>query len=113
MILIDGYNLMHGAGLMKSQFGPGGLEKARRALLGVLAGSLGEDACRITVVFDARSAEHSNCSNAEQTSVHGIRVEFAADQDGADARIEHLIRVESSPKRMTVVSSDARIRSAA
>lgn len=113
-ILIDGYNLMHAAGLMKLRFGPGGLEKARRALLGLLAGSLGEDAGHTTVVFDAAP---SGLARDEQTagSVRGIAVAFASgeDQQSADALIEQLIRLDSTPKQLTVVSSDARIRVAA
>jgi hypothetical protein len=113
MILIDGYNLMHAAGLMKSRFGPGGLERARRALIGVLAGSLGDEAVHTTVVFDARTGQPEDRSQSESPLAHGIRVEFASISDGADARIEQLIRLESVPKRLTVVSSDRRIRSAA
>ena len=111
--LIDGYNLMHAAGLMKPRFGPGGLEKARRALVGVLAGSLGDDASHTTVVFDARSGPSGERSETEIPATHSIRVEFASGEDGADARIEQLIHLQSVPKRLTVVSSDARLRTAA
>ena len=111
--LIDGYNLMHAAGLMKARFGPGGLEKARRALTGVLAGSLGDEAIHTTIVFDARPVPSDAQSQAESPEMHGIHVEFASGEEGADARIEQLIHRESTPKRLTVVSSDARIRAAA
>jgi hypothetical protein len=110
--LIDGYNLMHAAGLMKTRFGPGGLEKARRAIVGVLAGSLGDAARHTIIVFDARVPPAD--TGHEQTSpTHGIQVEFASGDDGADARIERLIAIESTPKQLTVVSSDRRIRTAA
>jgi hypothetical protein len=113
-ILIDGYNLMHAAGLMKPRFGPGGLEKARRALLGILAASLGKDAERTTVVFDARPPSHSVGEPGQSLgSAHGIVVRFAAGEESADALIEKLIRTDSSPKQLMVVSSDARIRRAA
>jgi predicted RNA-binding protein with PIN domain len=111
--LIDGYNLMHAAGLMKLRFGPGGLEKARRALLGVLAGSLAQEATQATVVFDARTVSTNRHEAESSTSSQGIRVEFAASAETADERIEKLIRIESAPKQLTVVSSDAQIRTAA
>ena len=113
-ILIDGYNLMHAAGLMQPRFGPGGLEKARRALIGMLGGALGDEAARTTVVFDARVRPESARKESEQSpAAQGIRVEFATDEEDADARIEKLIRLDSAPKQLTVVSSDARLRTAA
>src|SRR5262249_42511713 len=54
--LIDGYNLIHGIGLLPPRVGPGGLEKARRALLGLLKGSFGDGASAVTVVVDASRA---------------------------------------------------------
>ncbi len=110
-ILIDGYNLMHAADLMKDRFGPGGLEKARRALLGMLAGSLGDEAARTTVVFDA--SQPRECDDAATAIFHGIRIEFAAGEDKADAWIEQQIRREPAPKQLVVVSTDHRIRAAA
>ena len=52
-LLIDGYNLLHAAGLARRRYGPGGLEKARGSLLGFLAASLGNETSQTTVVFDA------------------------------------------------------------
>ena len=53
-LLIDGYNLIHAAGLVGQGRGPGGLERSRLALLNFLAQSLAAaDLARTTVVFDA------------------------------------------------------------
>jgi hypothetical protein len=112
-ILIDGYNLMHASGLMPARLGPGGLEKARRTLLGLLAGSLGQSARTATVVFDAQARSDQVTDEQAVAAAHGIRVEFASGEGGADACIELLIRQDSAPKQLTVVSSDSRLRRAA
>ncbi|MFN9041279.1 MAG: NYN domain-containing protein, partial [Planctomyces sp.] len=53
-LLIDGYNLLHAAGLGRRRFSRGGLELARTKLLQKLAAELSDDVCRDTVVvFDA------------------------------------------------------------
>jgi predicted RNA-binding protein with PIN domain len=111
--LIDGYNLMHAAGLMRPRFGPGGLEKARRALIGVLAASLGEEVKHCTVVFDAHVRPGGHDLEASPPPTHGIEVLFAPPGEDADSVIERLIRSESTPKLLTVVSGDGRLRAAA
>jgi predicted RNA-binding protein with PIN domain len=61
------------------------------------------------VVFDARSAP----PGAPREDAHGgVRVLFAQGQT-ADDLIEDLIRDEASPRLLTVVSDDNRIRQAA
>ena len=47
------------------------------------------------------------------TSQQGLTVRYATHHEDADALIVELIRCESSPRRLTVVSSDRVIRSAA
>jgi len=37
--LIDGFNLLHGIGVLRARVGPQGLEKARLRLLGLLYGA--------------------------------------------------------------------------
>ena len=113
--LIDGYNLMHAAGLMKPRFGPGGLKKARGSLLGLLAGSLDGQAARTTVVFDACRTALIDRNELPSLTAHGIQVRFATSEDleSADSLIEELIRRDPTTKHLTVVSSDTRIRKAA
>ncbi len=56
-LLIDGYNLMHAAGILGRGSGPGSLQRSRLALLNFLAESLDpREVPRTTVVFDAHDA---------------------------------------------------------
>ncbi|HEX5443133.1 MAG TPA: NYN domain-containing protein, partial [Pirellulales bacterium] len=110
-LLIDGYNLIYAAGMIGRGIGPGGLERSRRALLDFVAESLDEhERQRVTVVFDAHGAPHG----LPHTLVHrGITVRFAAGYADADELIEELIRADSAPRRLTVVSGDHRLQRAA
>jgi uncharacterized protein len=110
-LLIDGYNLLNVAGILARGVGPGGLERARLALLNFLAESLEpEEVTHTTVVFDAREAPPGL---PRTTAHHGLTVRFAAKDEDADTLIEELIRRDSAPRRLTVVSSDHRIQRAA
>ena len=110
--LIDGYNLMFAGGLLGQKFGPEGFRKARHRFLNDLASTSDPvEAHLTTVVFDANDAPgHVPSLDARHK---GITVLFAVDHDSADERIEDLIARHSSPKTLTVVSSDHRIQRAA
>jgi predicted RNA-binding protein with PIN domain len=110
-ILIDGYNLMHAAGLMPRRLGPGTLGRRRRTLINLLANRLSpEHVASTTVVFDARNAP----SDAEPATVEkGITIRYAVEQAEADDLIEDLIRHDSAPRALVVVSGDRRIQRAA
>jgi predicted RNA-binding protein with PIN domain len=109
--LIDGYNLMFALGLMGKRFSPDGFRKARTRFLNDLAAAIGAVAAhQTTVVFDARFSP----GHLPHESTHkGLSVLFAVEDEGADARIERLIAAHSTPRTLTVVSSDQRIRQAA
>ncbi len=110
-LIIDGYNLLHASGILGRGVGPGGLERSRNALLNFLAESLEDrDASNTIVVFDARDAP----PGLPRTTRHrGIQVRFADQGGDADALIEKLIRADSAPRKLTVVSSDHRLHRAA
>jgi len=110
-IIIDAYNLIGSAGIITSGVGPGGLERARLALLNFLAESLDAgEVAKTTVVFDAKDAP----AGLPRTVNHrGLVVRFAARYPDADSLIEELIGEESAPRSLTVVSSDHRIQRAA
>ncbi|HZU38431.1 MAG TPA: NYN domain-containing protein [Gemmataceae bacterium] len=108
--LIDGYNLLHALGLLRSRVGPHGLEKARLRLLGYLSGAYGPAATAVTVVFDAHDAPPGI---EQQHDYQGVHVRFAVDVPEADDLIEQLIRHDAAPRQLTVVSDDHRVQKAA
>jgi len=108
--LIDGYNLLYAVGLMDEGSGRS-LESCRSALLGFLADAMPwEDRSRTTVVFDAKQ---SPPGAPRRLSHRGITVRFSVGYESADAMIEQLIRKDTSPKKLVVVSSDHQIQRAA
>jgi predicted RNA-binding protein with PIN domain len=110
-LLIDGYNVLHTAGILEGGTGPGSLERARLALLNFLAESLTpREIAHTTVVFDAKDAPWGLPSKMEH---RGLTVLFAAKYPDADCLLEELISRHSAPRRLTVVSSDHRIQRAA
>ena len=110
-ILIDGYNLLHVAGILGRSMGRGSLERARLALLNRLSNLLDpNDRKETVVVFDAKDAPR----HLPTELVHkDITVRFARDFEEADDLLEYLIRTHSSPRRLMVVSSDHRVQRAA
>ena len=108
--LIDGYNLLHAMGALQGRVGPQGLEKARRALLGLMLGAFGRGASNVTVVFDSANSPRDL---ADEQDYHGIQVRFAVHQEQADDLIESLIQHSSAPRQLAVVSDDHRLQQAA
>jgi uncharacterized protein len=109
--LIDGYNVMYAGGRLGPNLARQAFRRARRRFLDELAETIGpEAALHTTIVFDARV--HPGDFETE-SAYRGISVLFALGDENADARIEALIAAHSSPKALTVVSSDNRIKLAA
>jgi uncharacterized protein len=109
--LIDGYNVMYAGGRLGPKLSREGFRRARRRFLDELAAALGPSvASETTVVLDA--SRHPG-DFAPVSTYHGLTVLFALGDENADARIEALISEHSSPKSLTVVSSDNRIKLAA
>ena len=110
-ILIDGYNLLNAVGITGRGVGLGSLERSRLALLNFLAESLASDEIpNTTVVFDAANPPPGLPRVVDH---RGLTVRFASQYDEADTLIEELIRAETVPRRLTVVSSDHRLQRAA
>lgn len=110
-LLIDGYNLLNAVGIVGRGVGPGGLERSRLALLNFLVESLAaEEIPRTVVVFDARGAPPGLPGTMDH---RGLTVRFAKGYEDADSLIEELIRSDSTPRKLVVVSSDHRLQRAA
>lgn len=105
--LIDGYNLLHAMGRLQTRTG---LEKARLRLLDRLQGAFGNESGNVTVVFDAA---HPPPGATEVHDYRGIQVRFAVYQEQADDLIELIIKRDSTPRQLTVVSDDHRLQKAA
>jgi uncharacterized protein len=109
--LIDGYNVMHAGGRLGPKLGREGFRRSRRRFLNELAAVLPpEEVEQTIVVFDA-SVPPGDFKIEDR--YRGMQVVFAVGDENADARIERLIAENSTPKALTVVSSDRRIRQAA
>jgi predicted RNA-binding protein with PIN domain len=110
-LLIDGYNLLNAVGITGRGAAASSLERSRRALLNFLAESLDpRDVSTTIVVFDSHAAPPGL---PRIVNHRGLTVHFASQYDDADALLEELIRADSAPRRLTVVSSDHRIQRAA
>ena len=110
-LIIDGYNLMHAAGLARRHYAAGDLERCRNRLVQSIADNLSADALRqTTVVFDAFTSE----SNANRQQAFGdLLIVFAPKGQDADGVIEEMLLKHSVPRRVMVVSSDHRLHRAA
>lgn len=110
-ILIDGYNLMHAAGILGGGAGQGGLHQSRLALLNFIAETVPQaEIPQTTVVFDASRTPRGL---PQRLTHRGLTVIFATAYPHADDLIEELIRADHAPRRLTVVSSDHRLQRAA
>lgn len=109
--LIDGYNLMHAAGMARNKYGPGDLERCRTRFLNYLAVQLNStERERTTVVFDAIDAPRDVARHFE---LDAIQIVFADPEGDADTLIEEFIASHSAPRQLVVVSSDHRLQRAA
>jgi predicted RNA-binding protein with PIN domain len=111
ILLIDGYNLLHAAGLGKLDYKPGELLYCRTSLLRLLLNKLSIAEIRTTtVIFDARDPPPDRPS---EIHVSGLRVRFANPGGDADVMIRHWLAVHPTPRRVTLISSDKELQRAA
>ena len=110
-LVIDGYNLLHAAGLARRHYGPGDLERSRLNLLRLIADQMSDQQRRrTTFVFDARDPP----PDASGMGTHAeMLVLYALHDEEADDMIERIIAAHSAPRNLVVVSSDHRLHKAA
>ncbi|HEV8336076.1 MAG TPA: NYN domain-containing protein [Candidatus Polarisedimenticolia bacterium] len=100
-ILIDGYNLLHKDGVLKSQ-AERSLEAAREQLIAAV-GAYRRGDVEIVVVFDGRANEGRT---GKGTSPAGVEVRFSRFPQTADQMILDMIVKEKRRSAVTVVTSD-------
>ena len=107
MILVDTYNVLHVAGVLPPDLaGMEAPDLARALARGRYASS------RITLVCDGVRPGAGHIGPAA-TRIGDIRILYTGAGRTADDEIESLIQRSTAPARMTVVSTDRRIRRAA
>ena len=110
-LIIDGYNLMHAAGMARSRYGPGDLQRCRSWFLNFVIGRLHpQERDRTTIVFDATGVPPDL---PRQTVYQGVQILFNREGSDADTLIEELIADHSAPRKIRLVSSDHRLQKAA
>lgn len=110
-LLIDGYNLLHAAGMARARYGPGDLQRCRERLLRFLFAKLAPaELERVTVVFDARDPPPDRPS---RQTFRGLTVQFANPGGDADVLIQEWLDAHSAPRHVTLVSSDKVLKRAA
>jgi uncharacterized protein len=110
-LLIDGYNLLHAAGMGQQDYARGDLQRCRERLLRYLAEKLSPaEIERTLVIFDARDPPPDRPS---EQLFRKLKVRFANPGGDADVVIQQWLDDHSAPKRVTLVSSDHVLQKAA
>jgi len=110
-VLIDGYNLLHAAGLAKKKYAAGELERRRARLIARLKDLMDPaQLARTTIVFDARI---NPPPHRPDPPAGPVTVLFPPRHQEADDLVEELLSKHSAPQQVLVVSSDHRLHKAA
>ena len=110
-LLIDGYNLLHAAGLAQTSYRPNELRRQREKLLRLIARQLTPaELARATVIFDARDPA---IDRPHRTRIAGLAVVFARPEGDADLVISRWLDQHPAPRHVTLVSGDRVLQRAA
>lgn len=102
--LIDGYNLLRGVQKLDAYADLTDVQLCR-----YLADFLRAVRDRGTIVFDGIGPPDKR----ELMGIRGLEIRFSGDRSDADSYIEWKIEENTAPRRLVVVSSDRRLRTAA
>lgn len=109
--IIDGYNLLHAAGLVRGKLIGKQLEGARHRLMQRLAYQMTKEGrATTTVVFDAKTLL---VVSSREELIEGMKVLYPEPGHEADELIEQLIALDPDPRKLRIVSSDRRLHRAA
>lgn len=110
-LLIDGYNLLHAAGLARTDYRPDELRRQREKLLRLVAAQLSPaEVPRVTVIFDARDP---TVDRPHTTRFAGMAVIFARPEGDADLVIGRWLDRHPAARHVTLVSGDRALQRAA
>lgn len=110
-LLIDGYNLLHAAGLARTSYRPDELRRQREKLLRLVARHLSPaELARVTVIFDARDP---TIDRPHRIRIAGMSVVFARPEGDADLVISRWLDQHPAPRHVTLVSGDRVLQRAA
>jgi predicted RNA-binding protein with PIN domain len=115
-ILIDGYNLIFAWGWMPGDSSTQASSIARKRMIEKLKQFIPFSARgNFTMIFDvgALTSSQARQSLASGTDQSGFHLRFAQNYPDADSLIEEMIRRDSTPNQLVVVSTDQRLRTAA
>ena len=105
MIIIDGHNLLHT--ILKIEEDPHAINDIE--LCRVIGRYLNRLRQSGEIIFDGRGPRDKSVFE----SVDGVEVSFSGLKNDTDTIVEEKIRINTAPKRLTIVSSDRRLRKAA
>ena len=104
--LFDGYNLYHAFRKVAEEF----QSITPRLLCELIAQDMSQLRDKATVVFDGHPLRGQF---DDATTIGSVTIAHSRSESDADTVLENMIKENSAPRRLTVVSSDNRIRRAA
>jgi len=105
MIIIDGHNLLHAINKIEEDYGA----ISDVGLCRILGGYLKLTGQKGEIIFDGTGPpEKSGFDN-----IRDLEVFFAGSNTDTDTVIEQKIHASTAPRRLTIISSDRRLRNAA
>ncbi len=106
--LVDGYNVLHKCGWLKSLLGHD-LETAREALIDKVAHYCAQTGARVTIVFDGQGQQIAE-NVAHNRSVGSLQIIYSPAKKTADTIIERMVYEAPRKMEVVVVTNDRGVR---